>query len=157
MKKIFILYGALIVIVLGLIIWRVSASNISLPFVTQSHAQVNGQELRLIVAKDEKSRMNGLSGRRSLNENTGMLFVFDKKDTYGFWMKNMNFPIDIIFLDGNKVVDIKKNVPEPKSENAELPVYRPKKPANYVLEVNTGVADKLKITEGSTITFENID
>jgi uncharacterized membrane protein (UPF0127 family) len=157
MKKIFILYGALVVIVLALIIWRVSASNFSLPFISQSQAQINGQELRLMVVKDEKSRMKGLSGRRSLNENTGMLFVFDKKDTYGFWMKNMKFPIDIIYLDGNKVVDIKKNVPEPKSENADLPIYTPDQPANHVLEVNAGVADKLKITEGSTITFENID
>jgi uncharacterized membrane protein (UPF0127 family) len=157
MKKIFILYGALIVVVLALIIWRVSAANFSLPFVTQSHAQVNGKELSLMIAKDEKARMKGLSNRRSLNENTGMLFVFEKKDIYGFWMKNMNFPLDIIYLDGNKVIDIKKNVPQAEKDSENPPVYRPKKPANYVLEVNAGVADKLKITEGTTITFENVN
>ncbi|HRN96003.1 MAG TPA: DUF192 domain-containing protein [Candidatus Levybacteria bacterium] len=110
MKKIFILYGALVIFVLALIIWRVTSFDFNLPFVSQARADVNGQEIRLIIAKDEKSRMEGLSNRRSLNEKTGMLFVFEEKKPYGFWMKNMNFPLDIIYLDDGKVVDIKKNV-----------------------------------------------
>ena len=157
MKKIFIVYGALVVIVIILIIWKITGFNFSLPFISQASAQVNGQEIDLLLAKDEKSRMQGLSDRRSLKKDSGMLFVFDKKDTYGFWMRKVKFPLDIIFLDGDKVVDIKKNVQPAKENENNPPVYTPKSPANYVLEVNAGTADELKIKEGSTITFENIN
>src|SRR5690606_35019275 len=100
----------------------------------------------------------GLSGKEKLEENNGMLFVFDKKDYHSFWMKNMKFPIDIIFLDNNTVVDIYKNVPPPKpGENmAKLPVYRPSKAVNYVLEVPAGTADKAKIKVGDTIDLQNL-
>lgn len=157
MKKIFIVYGVLVVIVIALIIWRITAFNFTLPFISQARAQVNGQEIHLLLAKDEKTRMQGLSNRRSLKKDSGMLFVFDKKDTYGFWMRKVKFPLDIIFLDGNKVVDVKKNVQPAKEDEPNPPVYTPKAPANYVLEVNAGTADELKINEGSTITFENIN
>ena len=157
MKKIFILYGALAVFVIGLIIWRVSGSNFQIPFTSQASAQVNGQEMDIIVAKTEKDHMIGLSNRRSLDENTGMLFVFEEKGPYSFWMKNMQFPIDIIFIDNTKVVDIKKNAQPQKEDEANLTIYTPSSPANYVLEVKAGVADTYKITNGSTITLENIE
>jgi uncharacterized membrane protein (UPF0127 family) len=156
MKKIFFVYGALVIIVIALIVWRVSAFSFDLPFFSQKTAVINGSEIKLMVADDEKSRMKGLSDRRSLNENTGMLFVFEEKGSYGFWMKNMNFPLDIIYLDGNKVIDIKKNVQPADKNNATPEVYTPKAPVDKVLEVVAGVSDSLKITEGSEITFENL-
>jgi uncharacterized membrane protein (UPF0127 family) len=156
MKKIFFVYGALVILVIALIIWRVSSFSFDLPFFAQKTALINGNEIKLTVADDEKSRMIGLSNKRSLNKDSGMLFVFEEKGSYGFWMKNMKFPIDIIYIDENTVVDIKKNV-QPADKNVSNPeVYTPKAPANRILEVVAGASDTLKITEGSEITFENL-
>ncbi len=157
MKKIFILYGALAIIVISLIIWRAGDINFTLPFTSQANAQVNNHEIELTVVRSERDRMNGLSGRRSLDRDDGMLFVFEEKDRHSFWMKNMNFPLDIIYIDDNKVVDIKKNAQPISEEDTSPTIYTPSRPANYVLEVNAGVADEYKITVGSTISFENID
>lgn len=158
MKKIFFVYGALVILVIVLIVWRLTAFSFdfNLPFISQKTAIINSTEIKLLVADDEKSKMIGLSNKRSLNKDTGMLFVFEEKGTHGFWMKNMKFPIDIIYLDDTTVVDIKKNV-QPANKDAINPeVYVPKAPSNRVLEVVAGVSDSLKITEGSQITFENL-
>lgn len=157
MRKIFILYAALAVLVIGLIIWRAGDFAFNLPFTSQAKAEVNGNELDLIVVSSEEDRMNGLSGRRSLDQDKGMLFVFEEKDTHSFWMKNMNFPLDIIYIDDNKVIDIKKNVPPLEEDDPDPTVYTPVSPANFVLEVNAGVADEYDIAVGSTISFENIE
>lgn len=157
MKKIFILYGALAAFVVALIIWRATNFDFRLPFTSQASAQINEQEMNLIVAKTEEDRVIGLTKRRSLSEDTGMLFVFEEKGTYDFWMKKMNFPIDIIFIDDNKVVDIKKNAQPVSEDETNPPIYSPNSPVNYVLEVKAGVADTYKITEGTTITFENLE
>lgn len=157
MRKIFILYAALAVLVIGLIIWRAGAFDFTLPFTSQAKAEVNGNQLELIVVKSEEDRKQGLSDRRSLDENKGMLFVFEEKDTYSFWMRNMNFPLDIIYIDENKVVDIKKNAQPLRDDDPDPVVYQPISPANYVLEVNAGIADEYGIEVGSTIQFENID
>lgn len=88
----------------------------------------------------------GLMYRKSLDG--GMLFLFPQEDRYGFWMKNMDFPIDIIWISGEKrIVDISRSVPPCAGS---CPVYSPKSPAMYVLEVpanysrdkGIGVGDK---------------
>lgn len=85
----------------------------------------------------EAAREHGLSGRKYLAKNSGMLFVFPKEDYYAFWMKDMLFPIDIIWMDKNyKVVYIKKNV-QPCTL-LHCVQYIPDKPAQYVLEVLPG-------------------
>ena len=66
-----------------------------------------------------------------------MLFIFEKPGVYGFWMKNMVIPVDIIFIDENKkVVHIEERV-QP-CENDPCKIYRPKSPVKYVLEVKAG-------------------
>lgn len=102
------------------------------------------------IVDTQDKRTLGLSGRESLPDDSGMLFVFENSYFHGFWMKDMNFPIDIIWLDENlKVVHIEKNVqPESFPE-----VYLPDKPALYVLEINAGEAEKNSIKVGSEIVF----
>jgi len=71
---------------------------------------IAGQDIKVDLALTEAQREQGLSGRQSLNENEGMLFVFDSPGNYPFWMKDMNFPIDIIWLsEDGSVIYIKKN------------------------------------------------
>jgi len=87
----------------------------------------------------------GLSGRQSLASGKGMLFIFPKPGLYVIWMKNMKFPIDIIWLDQNyKVIYIKENArPESYPET-----FSPPDLAQYVLETNIGFADKYQIKIG---------
>jgi uncharacterized protein len=80
-----------------------------------------------------------------------MLFVFDKADYYSFWMKNMKFPIDIIFIRGDKIVSISKNAVAPKSADASLPIYKPEAPVDKVLEINSGLSDKHNIKKGDKV------
>lgn len=97
--------------------------------------KIGDSVIKVEVADTDAERMQGLSDRKSLEKGYGMLFIFDKPYQYGFWMKDMNFPIDIIWLDEEfKVISIERNVgPEtfPK-------VFYPPIPIKYVVETNVG-------------------
>lgn len=119
------------------------------PLATQLEIRGNIFTVELAVTAKEKER--GLGYRDSLAPNSGMLFVYQNRDRYGFWMKGMRFPIDIIWIMDQTIVDISKNVPVPTA--GALPTYTPKEPVNKVLEVNAGVSDRLGIQIGDTITI----
>lgn len=154
MKKIFILYGALVILVILLLVWRAGDFNFNF-FGPSAHANINNKKISLTIADSEKERMKGLSGKKSLDADDGMLFLFEQKDKYSFWMKNMNFPIDIIYLDGDRVVDVKNSVP-PAKEGETPVIYTPSQPANRVLEVAAGFAKANNIQPGSQISFEGV-
>ena len=85
------------------------------------------------------SRAEGLSGRPSLSERAGLLFIFEKSALHGFWMKGMHFPIDMIWLDEAGVVVGLKGYATPESFPK---IFYPEAPARYVLEINVGfIAD----------------
>ena len=101
----------------------------------------------------------GLSGRPSLDKNSGMLFDFAKPGRYGFWMKEMNIPIDIIWLDDNwRVIDLTENISPPRLRSGQtldsLTIYQPRAPARYVLEVNSGFTVAHQITIGAQIVLK---
>ena len=105
------------------------------------------------VASDANSRAVGLGGRESLAKDAGMLFVFDSEAKHSFWMKNVKFQLDIIWLDKNKkVVHFVKNA-QPDTGGA-LDIYTPPKKAYYVLEVNGGMIDEFGLTLDNKATFE---
>lgn len=116
----------------------------------QSRVSIGGEEIAVIVADTQDARAKGLSGHNGLGPNEGMLFNFQKPGIYGFWMKDMQFPIDIIWLDENKrVVDSWENAtPESYPQ-----IYTPHASSQFVLEVPSGfylkhnlkIGDKLKI------------
>ena len=107
-------------------------------------------EFEIEIAKTDEERSKGLSGRDYIPENFGLLFVFEKQDKYGIWMKDMKFAIDILWIsEGGKVVSVEKNVlPETFPE-----VFYPISKARYVLELNAGMFDKGKIKVGDIIVF----
>lgn len=85
------------------------------------------------IADTKEKRGLGLSGRPALPADGGMLFVFDQPGNYGFWMKDMNFPIDIVWLDANKkIIGTTKNL-QPKSYPQ---IFYPPAPIKYALEIN---------------------
>jgi uncharacterized protein len=119
----------------------------------QVNVTVNGIELVADVAETNEQRTKGLSVKDSLAENEAMLFVFDTAQEYSFWMKNMKFPIDIIWLDSNKtVVHIEHNL-QPCSFDAFCPTYKPDNNALYVLETAAGFAERHGIVKGTTVQF----
>jgi len=91
----------------------------------------------VMMANTSKEMVKGLSGHPGLKENEGMLFAFEKEGTYIFWMKDMNFGLDILWLDRNgKIVYILENLPPCTSK--ACPKYASKLSAQYVLEVPAG-------------------
>lgn len=105
------------------------------------------------IAKDTLDIMRGLSGRTSLGSDEGMLFTFFKAKRYRFWMPDMHFPIDIIWIRDDKVVDISENVSN-KFNPIRPKFYRPSRDANYVLEVNAGFSKKNGIRIGDIADLE---
>ncbi len=94
-------------------------------------------------AINPQSRQKGLSGRKKLCNKCGMFFEFSQKGRYGFWMKGMLFPIDLIWLQDDKVVGWKKNF----SEKSHETIFPPE-PINQVLEINAGKVEKCGIKIG---------
>lgn len=114
-------------------------------------AVINGHVLELEVARTREEHARGLSDRESLAENAGMLFVFEQPEVHGFWMKDMNFPLDLLWIDENgKLVAISENVvPETYPE-----IFRPPSSIVYVLEVTGGWARNHNISIGEEVQFD---
>ncbi len=155
MKKLILVYGILIVALILLAVVRGGDFASFLPFKSKASAEINGKKINLTLAKSEKEKVKGLSGAKNLSENQGMLFIFDKKDKYGFWMKGVNFALDIIYISDGTVIYIVENAP-PVKNSQNLIIYKPDEPVNYVLELNGGSAKKLNIKKGGKIIFKNI-
>lgn len=114
------------------------------------YLKISDVVLKVELANTFESQTLGLSGRKNLREKEGMLFVFDHLDKYAFWMKDMNFPIDIIWLDENKkIIHIERDV-RPESYPA---TFGPDQRSLYVLEVVSGFADKYNLKIGDNVSF----
>jgi len=101
---------------------------------------VANQEINVELAQNPFAWKKGLGGRESLDELSGMLFVFPISDRQGIWMKDMQFPIDIIWINEGKIVDIAPNIKPTLID--PLPIYLPRVDARLVLEVNAGLSQK---------------
>jgi len=103
------------------------------------------------MADTDYARDRGLMFRNSLAPEEGMLFAFDKDVLCSMWMKNMRFPLDMLWIDQNKkIVHIRKNVPTCTSS---CEIITPPVSARYVIEVNAGFADKHQIKIADTVIF----
>lgn len=105
------------------------------------------------VADTFAKQVKGLMFHQNLKENEGMLFIFGKEAHYEIWMMNMSFPIDIIWINNGKVVDIKKDA-QPCLLSCES--YRPKDLAKYVLEVNSNFTDRHNVKIGTKVELGQI-
>lgn len=110
---------------------------------------IGDAKLKILLANTEEKRILGLSGKDHLDPDQGMLFMFGENGNHGMWMKDMKFSVDIVWLDGKfQVVDFVSDVAPESYPN----VFKPKKPAKYVLEVNSGFikANGIKIDDQAT-------
>lgn len=106
---------------------------------------INGVKVAVEVRDTSAERQQGLSGRERLGEDEGMLFVFEQPGIYPFWMKDMKFPLDFVWMRENKVVDLREKV-----GITEMNI-KPGQPADKVLEVNSGWIEKHKIKVGDEV------
>lgn len=106
--------------------------------------------LNIEIADTAEERELGLSGREPLAMNEGLLFVFEKEGKYGFWMKDMNFPIDIVWIDRDKkIIHIESNV----SPDSYPKVFYPTLESLFVLETRAGFFEENKIEIGDLTEF----
>ena len=116
-----------------------------------STVTVDGQEFKVQVADDLAERRLGLSGQSALENDEGMIFIFEESGMHGFWMKDMNFSIDIIWIDENfRVVHIEDMI----SPSTFPESFVPSVDARYVLEVYTGQAAAQGIDLGDEVVFD---
>ena len=122
---------------------------------TSNGIKIGDKTINVEIARTEAEREQGFSGREELGENDGMLFVFEKRDFYAFWMKDMLFPIDIIWIDKDgTMVDVMENVqPDTYPEFKFISDFL----AQYVIEVNAGFFDKHNIKLGDAVDFMELD
>ena len=121
---------------------------------SEINVKIAGKKFRLTTAKTQEARAQGLSDRDKMPAD-GMIFLFDTPQPLTFWMKNMRFPIDIIWINGNKIVAITKNArPEPEISDENLKRYFSGYYANTVIELNAGDCDKYKIKAGNVLEIE---
>ena len=112
-----------------------------------------GEKIPVEVADTLKKRSLGLGNRPYLKKGWGMLFVFEERKPHRFWMKDMQFPLDIIWLDNHRIVHINQNAKPATSDN-EPDVMTSPVPVNFVLEIAAGRAAKLKLKKGHQLKFK---
>ena len=159
MKKFIFQFVALIVVIFAALLFY--KGNVpAIPFISQPTQQrfviINDTKIKVDVADTKEKRSKGLGGREKLASDEGMLFLFEKEDKYSFWMKGLNFPLDFVWIKGEKVVDIIQNAKQPDQGESDesLPIYLPREPIDRMLEVNAGVVERLKIKVGDSVRIE---
>jgi len=120
-----------------------------------STIQINGHVFNIEIADSDAERYQGLSGREDLAENAGMLFVFDDYQIRTFVMRDMNFPLDIIWIKDNRVVGCEKDVPVLEVITQVITQVISPEAINYVLETNAGMCEEYDIKFGDKVIFEN--
>ena len=132
----------LVVLLVGYFFWKNNFSE---------NGQFNQIVIRRHVFKAEvittqEKKEKGLGGRKSICGDCGMLFVFDKAGKYAFWMKDMQFALDILWIKDGKINFIEKNV-----QPSFPATMTPSENSNQVLELNAGTIDRLGITIGDEV------
>jgi uncharacterized membrane protein (UPF0127 family) len=113
----------------------------------------NGKCFAVEIADDYAERQRGLMFRESLDEDKGMLFIFEEPGIHRFWMKNTLIPLDMVWIDDSgTVVYVSSNTPPCKAD--PCPSYGPSVNARYVLEINAGLASEISLSQGSIVDIQ---
>ena len=119
--------------------------DIFTPGVNMVH--IGGIPMSVLIVDTDETRRQGLSGRREIGA-TGMLFVFDEVDYHGIWMKDMLFPIDLIWINENLVViGVEKGV----RPDTYPRTFRPPLPAKYLIETTERYTETFGISVGDEV------
>ncbi len=107
------------------------------------------------IADNEPARERGLSYRKSLSQNSGMLFEFPVSSVQYFWMKDMNFPLDFIWINNHRVVNLSENIPPPKDISDKPETLSSVYPVDNVLEVNAGYISRHGVKIGDAVVLNS--
>ena len=144
-----------IVVVALIIVVILSLLGGRAPFKPTQKAVLGSHTFKIKAAVSEKEKEIGLSATKNLPNDYGMIFPFKEDGYYSFWMRDMKYPIDIIFINDGKIVKIFSKV-SPPIANEGLKVYVSDKPSDTVLEINAGLSEKYKIKEGDSIKLSDL-
>ena len=177
-KKIFLMLAAVSILAVGCNRQADSPAPPTIQNYNYSHSlQIGNVNLMVEIASTKAQMERGLSDRISMDENQGMLFDFSAGGgsqlkaeqplagakisgggdaaTPAFWMKDMKFNLDFIWIAGGKIVGITPNVAHPNFPSDPLPTYSPPEPVNQVLEVNAGWAERNSVHVGDGVILVN--
>jgi uncharacterized membrane protein (UPF0127 family) len=123
----------------------------------ESSVKIKDVNIKVILAETPEQQRKGLSIKNDLKDHEGMLFLFDTPEKNSFWMKEMKFPIDIIWINPNyKIIHIEKNL-QPCISFLICTSYSPNENSQYVLEVNSHYTTRNNITVGDKVEFNIIN
>ncbi|WOS41794.1 DUF192 domain-containing protein [Xanthomonas rydalmerensis] len=115
--------------------------------------ELGGHRYDVELAQNDATRARGLMFRDQMDADHGMLFIHDREEPQAYWMKNTKIPLDILYFDNQrKLVAQQRDVP-PCSAGDACPPYPSNAPARYVLELNAGQAEQLKLQDGTELRF----
>ena len=153
-KKYFLLAAGILIILFSVVFFSAQKEGVDVARTLASHQhidlKVGNTVFDMAVSDTESLRSMGLSGVAGLKNDEAMLFVFPQEGLWGFWMKDMQFSIDIVWLDKEKkVVSFEKNV----SPDTFPKTFFPKTNAMYVVEFIEGTVEKNKVHIGDQFVF----
>ena len=115
--------------------------------------ELGGERFQVEIADDDAERARGLMFRDAMAPGHGMLFIHDRQEPQAYWMKNTKIALDILYFDNERrLVSQQRDVP-PCSAGNRCPAYPSREPALYVLELNSGEAERLGLANGTVLTF----
>ncbi len=121
---------------------------------TTGTVTIRGHAFSVETVRSTHDQEIGLSGRDSLPSTHGMLFLFSSPSDLRFWMKNMKFPLDIIFINGNTINTIRQNLAPVSSSEQNPPIYMPVKVSDKVLEINANLSQKYGFQVGDNVSIQ---
>lgn len=156
MKKILLATALLLILVAGVVLTQNYLTTKTLfIFKKNPTVTINNHKFQVTIADSQEERKIGLSETKSLSKEKGMIFLFEKPDFYTFWMKNMQFPIDIIYIKDDQIVTIQSNVQPVKTQESPI-IYIPTEPSDKVLEIQAGLAKTYGFKKGDMVKYENL-
>jgi len=149
-RNIIFIGGLFVIIILAFVLYYYDSGDRD-PIRNDGIVFFGNYSISVEIADNPEDRSQGLMFRESIPRNTGMLFVFEDEGIYSFWMKNVEFNLDMIWMDNSgEVVHIEENVP---TCSEICPSYTSPRRARYVLEVNAGYVNEINLLKGSIAEF----
>ncbi|MDZ7798078.1 MAG: DUF192 domain-containing protein [Patescibacteria group bacterium] len=149
----------IVAIFFGVLFWSIASEDLSQDITfyykkllgQTTTIEINNSKFEVEIARSSSEKRKGLSKRDDLKEKRGMIFLNNKEDLYSFWMKDVKFPLDIIWIKDDKIIGLEKNVPIETDKDYKK--YIPPQPVDKILELKGGVSQKYNIKVGDKVNF----